>query len=152
MKHLTTFVALISIAGSAAAADKPNFSGEWRMNPAKSNYGVVPVPKSLVRTIVHSEPSITIAEDQTAGSMEVVPSRRFTTDGQAANFKLNGVDIVGTAIWEDASLVVLSKVTAAGMEFNDRMSVSEDGKLLTSRVQITSAQGDVEMTIVFDRQ
>jgi hypothetical protein len=47
---------------------------------------------------------------------------------------------------------VQSKVTTAGLQFNDRMSLSEDGKLLTSKVQILSDQGDVEMTIVFDRQ
>jgi hypothetical protein len=152
MKCLLASLALISMIGTSVAADKPNFSGEWKMNPSKSNYGVVPVPKSLTRKIVHSEPSITIAEDQAAGSMELVPSRSFTTDGHAASFNLNGVDVVGSVNWEDAALIVLTKVTAAGMQFNDRMSLSEDGKLLTSKVQITSDQGDVEMTIVFDRQ
>jgi hypothetical protein len=32
------------------------------------------------------------------------------------------------------------------------MSLSPDGKTLTSKVQINTAQGDGDLTIVFDRQ
>lgn len=152
MRILLSIFAIAALVGDVAAADKPNFSGEWKMNPTKSNYGVIPTPKSLFRKITHTEPSITIAEDQTAGTMELIPSRSFTTNSQPATFHLNGVDVVGSAAWEGITLLVQSKVTAAGLQFDDRMSLSEDGKLLTSKVQIRSDQGDVEMTIVFDRQ
>jgi hypothetical protein len=82
----------------------------------------------------------------------LIPSRSFTTDNQPTTFHINGVDVVGSAAWESTTLLVQSKVTTAGLQFNDRMSLSEDGKVLTSKVQILSDQGDVEMTIVFDRQ
>jgi hypothetical protein len=41
---------------------------------------------------------------------------------------------------------------SAGVKFTDRMSLSADGKTLTSKVRITTPQGDGDLTIVFDRQ
>jgi hypothetical protein len=41
--------ALTILAGTVAAADKPNFSGDWKMNAAKSNFGPIPGPSSIVR-------------------------------------------------------------------------------------------------------
>ena len=47
-----------------AATDKPNFSGEWKMNAAKSNFGQLPPPGSFVRKIQHKDPSLSIIEEQ----------------------------------------------------------------------------------------
>jgi len=41
---------------------------------------------------------------------------------------------------------------SAGLKFTDRMSLSADGKTLTSKVQIATTQGDGDVTIVFDRE
>jgi hypothetical protein len=38
------------------------------------------------------------------------------------------------------------------MVFNDRMSLSADGKTLTSVVRLDTPQGSVDMTVVFDKQ
>ncbi len=38
---------------------------------------------------------------------------------------------------------------AAGLKFTDRMSLSTDGKVLTSKVQIATPQGEAELNIVF---
>jgi len=48
--------------------------------------------------------------------------------------------------------VVVSKVDIVGLQFNDRMTLSEGGKVMTSVVHITSAQGDADITLVFERQ
>jgi hypothetical protein len=39
-----------------------------------------------------------------------------------------------------------------GLKFTDKMSLSADGKSLTSKVLMATSQGDAELTIVFDRQ
>ena len=107
---LIAALAILTVAAGAAAADKPkasdkpNYSGEWKMNPTASNFGQFPPPNSFVRKIQHADPALNIVEDQAAG------------------------------------------------KFTDRMSLSPDGKTLTSKVQITSSQGGGDVTIVFDRQ
>jgi hypothetical protein len=39
-----------------------------------------------------------------------------------------------------------------GATFTDKMSLSSDGRTLTSLVHITSPQGDIDITVVFDKQ
>ena len=45
---------------SALSGDVPNLSGEWKMNPAKSDFGAMPAPEVLTRVIKHSDPSLQI--------------------------------------------------------------------------------------------
>jgi hypothetical protein len=47
MKSLSKVVLLITaVAGLAMAADKPNFSGDWKLNAAQSDFGPIPAPAS----------------------------------------------------------------------------------------------------------
>src|SRR5207253_1975118 len=61
---LSMLSALVMLAGVAAAAEKPNFSGEWKMNAAKSNFSGLPAPSGIVRKVTHAEPSLVIVEEQ----------------------------------------------------------------------------------------
>lgn len=68
------------------------------------------------------------------------------------SFESQGAEITSSAVWDGSVIVVVSNVNVAGLQFVDRMTVSEDGKTLTSAVHITSPQGDLDITLVFDRQ
>ena len=148
----------MSIAGGAIAADKPkasdkpNYSGEWKMNPSTSNFGQFPPPNSFVRKIEHQDPTLSIVEDQSAGGAQSSTSRKITTDGKPAALELNGYAAVCSAVWDGKDIVATTNMESAGLKFTDRMSLSPDGKTLTSKVQISSSQGDGDLTIVFDRQ
>ena len=146
----TILVALIVALGQPAA--KPNFSGEWKMNPAKSNFGPVPAPTANTRSITHAEPAITIVEDQKSPMGDATMTRKYVTDGSDMTFQVNGADVKGSAKWVDSALLMVSQVDAIGMTFNDTMTLSADGKTLTSVVRITSPQGEVEITVVFEKQ
>jgi hypothetical protein len=143
---------LTTLAGTAAAADKPNLSGEWKMNAAKSNFGGLPAPSAIVRKVTHADPSLVIVEDQTSDLGTQTATRKYTTDGKETSFEANGAEVKGSAVWEGTAIVVNSTVDAIGVRFTDRMTVSEDGRTLTSVVRITSPQGELDITIVFDRQ
>lgn len=155
---LIAALALLTIAAGAAAAekpkasDKPNYSGEWKMNPATSNFGQFPPPNSFVRKIAHTDPTLSIVEDQAAGGAQSTTTRKITTDGQPATLELNGYAAVCSAVWDGKDIVATTSMDSVGLKFTDRMSLSPDGKTLTSKVQISSSQGDGEVTIVFDRQ
>jgi hypothetical protein len=153
MKHgVIAALVMLTLAGIASAADKPNFSGEWKMSAARSDFGTLPAPTSFVRKITHADPSLTIVENQSAGGADTTTTRNLTTDGKVSSLELNGVSAACTAAWEGTSLIATTTLDSVGLKFKDNMSLSSDGKVLTSKVQIATAQGDAEITIVFDRQ
>jgi hypothetical protein len=149
-KHLFALT-LIAIATVSWAAAKPNFTGEWQLNLSKSNYGALPPPTSMLRKITHAEPSLEIVDDRSGGRRTGVSTRKYMTSGQATTFEVNGAAVEGVAAWEGNSLIVTTKVESVGLTFKDKMSLSADGKQLTSEVHIDSSQGPAQVTLVFDR-
>jgi len=101
---------------------------------------------------VHTDPTLSIVENQSAGGAESTTTRKITTDGKPAALELNGFAAVCSAVWDGKDIVATTNMESAGLKFTDRMSLSPDGKTLTSKVQINTAQGDGDLTIVFDRQ
>jgi len=148
------FGALLSLSLTVAdqSAAKPNFSGEWKMNVAKSDFGAVPPPESMTRSITHAEPSLTIVEAQKSALGDQSATRKYVTDGSETTFEASGATVATSARWAESTLVVISKVDVIGLTFNDVMSLSPDGKTMTSKVRIGSAQGDMDVTIVFEKQ
>ena len=139
-------------ANKPAVPEKPNFSGEWTMNAAKSNFGQLPPPAKFVRKIQHSEPSLTVIEEQSASGGDSTTTRKITTDGKSVTLELNGAAALCSSVWDGADIVATTALDSAGLKFTDRMSLSSDGKMLTSKVQIATPQGDADLIIVFDRQ
>ena len=153
MKYwLLALVSVAAVASAASGSNKPDFSGEWKMNAAKSNYGAVPAPASFVRKITHAEPKLTIVEVQSGGGSDGTVTRKMTTDGKPTVIDINGTPVTCSAAWDGAALIATTAVDSAGVTFKDKMSLSEDGKSLTSIVKVTSSQGEGEITIVFGRQ
>lgn len=152
MKRAFLLAVSMILIGTAAAADKPNFSGEWKMNAAKSNFGQIPAPTSFVRKIQHTDPALAITEEQSASGAQSITTRRVTTDGKVATLELNGAAAMCSAVWEGADLIATTALDSAGLKFTDRMALSADGKVLTSKVRIATPQGDADLVIVFDRQ
>jgi hypothetical protein len=145
-----TILACAMLVGTAAAAEKPNFSGEWRMNASKSNFGPLPPPISITRKVTHAEPALTIVEEQKGDMGDQNTTRAYTTDGKEMTFQANGAEVKSAATWEGNAIVVISKVEIVGLEFNDKMTLSEDGQTLTSAIHISSPQGEVDILVVFE--
>jgi hypothetical protein len=152
--YLRAVLTLALLTGTMAAAEKPNFSGDWTMNAAKSDFGPLPAPTSITRKVTHTEPSLSIVEEQKSALGDQNTIRNYTTDGKDVTFMTNGAEVNSSAVWDGDAIVVTSKVDTPGgeVQFKDRMTVSEDGKVMTSLVHITSPLGEVDLTVVFDRQ
>ena len=151
MQVLGALVSLALVAGGQSAA-KANFSGEWKMNVMKSDFGALPPPEFITRTITHDDPSLTIVESQRSAMGDQNATRKYRTDGTETTFESQGVTVAGNAKWAESTLVVTSKVDDIGLNFIDTMSLSADGKTLTSKVHIGSPQGELDVTIVFEKQ
>jgi hypothetical protein len=65
-----------------------------------------------------------------------------------------GVEIKSTTKWEENILRVVSKLVYQGnnVTLDDKISVSEDGKMLTIDRQIVSDQGEAVMKIVLVKE
>jgi len=149
---LAMLAAVALAAHEAPAQSKPNFSGSWKMNAARSDFGLVPAPASIARKITHAEPSLAIVEDQDAGFGVQNVTRVYTTDGRGSSFTSQGAEVKGTAVWEGNDLVVTSEVAVALLKYIDRMSLSADGKTMTSAIKLTSPDGAIHMKVIFEKQ
>src|ERR1700688_1983969 len=107
MKPRVTFLSLSAIVllmtvGHAQAAT--NFSGDWKLNTAKSDYGPIPAPDVMTRKISHNDPSIQIKTYQKGEQGEVSSELNYTTDGKPAVNKVPGGEAKGSAKWDGNSL------------------------------------------------
>ena len=153
-KAMFATLALAALAVTAAAQSKPNFSGTWKLNVAKSDFGPIPGPDSRTDVIVHSDPSIkdSVTAEGQQGKQDYAIN--YTTDGKEVVNKVGPREIKSTAVWEGSTLVVNSKLS-----FNDNditikavWTLSEDGKTLTQNVHLNSPMGEADQKVVFEKQ
>jgi hypothetical protein len=144
------------MASAVMAADKPNFSGEWKLDAGKSNFGPMPPPASMLRKVTHNDPALTIVEQQSGGPQgDQNITMKYTTDGKESVNNLMGNDVKSIATWEGSSLVIATKVDFQGNEIKvtDKWSLSDDGKVLTDVLHIAmGGQGEFDITYVLNRQ
>jgi hypothetical protein len=156
MKALSKLALIIAaLASIALAADKPNFSGDWKMNAAKSNFGPIPAPATYTRKVTHAEPSITIENTQTGTAMgDQHDTRTYTTDGKEISYQANGADVKAAVSWDGNALLINSKASIQGMDIiiKDTITLADDGKTMTDAVHVASPQGDIDLALVFDKQ
>jgi hypothetical protein len=156
MKSLVkTSVLVAALVCICLGADKPNFSGDWKLNVSKSTMGPVPPPTSYIRKVTHAEPSITIEDTQTGSPLgDQHDTRTYTTDGKEITYQANGADVKSTAIWDGDALQIDSKASVQGTDivFKDKLALGDDGKTLSDTVHITTPQGDLDLVLVFEKQ
>lgn len=153
MSRLAFLCASFMLAASLAAA-KPNFSGTWLINLPKSDYGRIPPPEKLARTVKHSDPNITVSTTQSRQGKESTASFTYTTDGKETSNKTPTGEVKVMAKWEGDILVVESTREIQGTEVKqiDRWTAAEDGKSMTVVVTLKSPQGETRMLLFLDKQ
>lgn len=147
-------------AGSAGmihtGSAQPNFSGVWKLNIPKSNFGQIPPPASQVNTIDENGTTIKIASDQKGGAMgdSNMVSTVDTTGTETKNAGMGGIEVTSVAHWEGVALVIDSKMNFQGndMKIKDSYTLSGDGKTLTEVAHVESGMGNFDLTSVYDKQ
>jgi hypothetical protein len=148
-------VALLLLAFAAFADDaKPNFSGIWKLNAAKSDFGPMPPPDSRTDTIDHKEPVVKESVSMATGQGDMQWDITYTTDGKDSKNTIMGNDMVSNAHWDGQTLVVDSKANFGGsdMTIHGTMVLSDDGKVLTRQAHFSGAMGEGDQKLVFDKQ
>jgi hypothetical protein len=149
------FATSVFLAASHAQA-AANFSGEWKMNAAKSDFGpmAAQAPEVLTRSIKHNDPVLEISTHQKGAQGETTTQLKYTTDGKECVNKLPQGDAKGTAKWQGNNLIVESVREAQGIEIKakETWTLSDGGKVLTILNHVIIPQGEFDVKYAFDKQ
>jgi hypothetical protein len=153
--RLCSLWALLSLAfGLGQAQAKSDFSGTWKMNLSKTDYGPLPPPDTLIEKIVHDDPSLKVNIVQTGGTGDANYDQAYTTDGKESVNHMGDNEFKTTLRWDGDDLVGDTKGTYDGNEFTskDHWALSDGGKTMTLQRHISASGSDFEMKFVFDKQ
>jgi len=147
---LTTILLLAAIPLLAA----PNFSGTWKLNTAKSDFGQMPAPDSMTRTIKHDEPTLKIHTKQSGQMGEMEMDSTYTTDGKESSNQMMGNEVKSTAKWDGDTLVIDSKGKFGDNDFtmNQKWVLAADGKTMTVTQKFSSSMGEGEAKLLLEKQ
>lgn len=130
---------------------KPDLSGHWTINAARSDYGRMPKPKSYVETIDHKEPVLTIATTIDDNRGESKSFLKLTSDDRDCVNEVNGNEFHSKSHWEGGKLV--TTVTGdRGLSLVEVRSVSADGKTQTVETYMGQRGGTPAMVRVEERK
>jgi len=139
---------------SVFAQQKPDFSGTWKLNVTKSDFGPLPGPESRTDVITHKEPSLSnsVTADGAQGKQQYTVS--YTTDGKEAVNKIGPREVKSTLKWTGSNLVISSKFVFNDMDVTSEATwvLSPDGKTLTINAHFTSTMGEADQKFVFEKQ
>jgi hypothetical protein len=154
MTRTSAFLALAFLISAAGASAAPNFSGDWKLNPARSKYGQFPAPSALTRKIQQVGPVLSMSTTQKGAQGEVTTELKYTTDGKPSVNKLATGDTQGVARWDGDHLVIESarEVQGGQAKQKETWSLSDGGKTLTIVTHVTVPQGEFDVTQVLEKQ
>jgi len=150
-------VLLLTVSALAQSA-LPNFSGTWSLDLAKSEFGPIPAPESVVMVIDHKEPTLKVGVTQKSQMGDASNESLYTTDGKENLNKMRGPageqESKSTTRWNGKTLETKRTIEAQGMSIgiDDAWELSADGKVLTVMRQLKTPQGDFSTKTVFNKQ
>jgi hypothetical protein len=151
---LSTLFVIAAAANMAMAADKPDFSGNWKMDVDKSAFGPMPAPTSMTRQIDHKDPVLSVVTSSTGPQGDQNVTFKYSTDGKETTNSMMGNDVKSKAAWEGKTLVISSLLSVGGadVKLTQKWALSDDGKTLTDVTSISAPQGEFELTYVLIKQ
>ncbi|RPJ55574.1 MAG: hypothetical protein EHM23_25775 [Acidobacteria bacterium] len=150
---LTLIMVLLPALCASYAAGKSNFTGDWKMNTAKSEFGGMPAPSRFEQKIAHNEPELKISMSFAGEFGEFSADSVYTTDGkECVNTSAMG-ESKSTVNWEGDTLVIVTKMDMQGTEvtITNRYTLSEDGKTITVKGHFSSPQGEGDSTVTMEK-
>ena len=139
-----------------AAADTPNFSGIWKMDAARSDFGPQTAPQSAEYVVRHIGATIAFNYTQDGKTVRV----DLTPDNEERITSTTEETAVWTkCYWSGPVLVIESREkqrfgtqAASGIGWVSRWSLSADGKELTVEKKIHTADAEFTQKVLFVKQ
>ncbi len=158
MTSLRRAAGLLALAAIASfAQDKPNFTGDWKLNKAKSELGMMAdrIPEDFVIKVEHKDPELKIVNPGMRGGTQ---ESKITTDGKQTVSKRQGqmgeVTAKSVAKWDGEALTVTTNVEMGNntMDQSERWTLAKDGKTLTIQRKSSTPMGEFEVKQVLEKQ
>jgi hypothetical protein len=149
---------VLALTVAAIAADKPDFTGTWKLDATKSDFGQMPAPEKMERVIDHKDPAIKIKTTQSSPNGDRTMDTEYTLDGKEQKQETPRGVVMYTPKWEGNVVVIDSKRTmnVQGQQVEitgvERWSLSEDGKTMTVDSKMVAPMGELTMKAVFGKQ
>ena len=156
--RLSLATAIVLLAASVYAQGLPNFTGTWTFDAAKSDFGPIPPPESIVMVIDHKEPTLKVNVTQKTPMGEAANDSTYTTDGKDNVNKMRSPageqDVKSTTKWNGKTLTTSRTIEAQGMTIgiDETWDLSADGKVLTINRMLKTPQGDFNTKITMNKK
>ena len=139
---------------SVFAQGKTDYSGTWKLDVAKSDFGMLPGPTSRTDVITHKDPTLTnhVTTEGDQGKLDYTVS--YSTDGKEATNTVGERVSKSTAKWDGNNIVINTKLKFgdADVEIVSTWVLAADGKTLTVSAHITSTMGETDQKLVYEKQ
>jgi hypothetical protein len=136
---------------TAAAQTKPDFSGTWKMNPAKSKFergGPNSITIKFEQKDANLSEVMTLGGDGGGGERSV--EAKYTADGKETDVAMGDQTVKGSIKWEGETLIIAWK--GDDRSFTRKCKLSADGKIMTLEVINSNSNGTATDLVVFDKQ
>lgn len=148
-------LAMFAATPTGAQSVRPDFSGTWTLNVARSDYGPFPPPARRIDVVEHREATLKVTRRDVSDSGEERAGQwACTTERVECTNTIGGTEMRSTIRWEESALVVETKTTFQGQEafIQDRWTLSPDRRTLTISRHAVSPQGSADQRFVLERQ
>jgi hypothetical protein len=154
LKSILFVGAILALAAVSWAADThPDFSGTWKADIAKSDFGPMGGPDEQTNVIEHKDPKLKIKSIVKGGQRPGETEANYMTDGTESVNKRGQQDVKTVAKWDGAKLVMNTKLSFQGADINIKATyeLAADGKTMTISSVISAPQGEFESKIIFNK-
>jgi hypothetical protein len=162
-KVLIGALVVAGVASTGLAQRKTDFSGTWKLNVGKSDFGPVPGPSAQTDVIEQNGQTLKIAVNAETEMGKLQYTQTLTTDGREVTIALDApgahpspeVTLQSiSAAWNGSTLDVSQKLTYGSDPVTgvSHYTLSADGKVLTISSDYQSAMGEAQRTFVFEKQ
>ena len=140
---------------SVIAQQKPDFSGEWKLNVQASSLSpiVAPVAQSGVLRIDHHEPRFSAQQTIVLDGKPFESTFEMLADGNEVTATDGGRRIVSSLRWDGDVLVAAWQIEIPNGEMTIafRYELQDDGRRLRAAEQLRGAGRDQDNVWVFER-
>jgi hypothetical protein len=139
-------------AGPAYSQAKPNFTGTWKLNLKKSDFGTDPGPDSLVAKVEHKNNVFKYSASGTANGQDFQEEAEVPIDGKEHPGP-NGFPGTMMVKWDGQTLAFDLKMDDGTVVQQGTFKLSADGKVITREVHGKSQDGtETKRVEVYDKQ
>jgi hypothetical protein len=150
-------IAILGITQLAHGAElSTNFTGNWKVNVDKCNFGPLFAPKSAEVKIDHKGPALAINDQETNEQGESTTAEsNFTTDGKETTGTIIAfpMEVKGTAKWMGDKLAFSAngKFNGTDVHVEEQWELSRDRATLTISRTLSAVMGTTTQTIVLEK-